>query len=171
MIERACRLMIILFLLAAGGMISGCAPVFPRELTDRVDRHVSFKELQGDPDRFTGHLGAMLGGVIVSAKSMKEGTLIEVLQKPLDSDGRPLETDQTEGRFFVVESEQFLDPAVYHSERLITVVAEVAGKKTMPIDEILYQFPFLNAKAVHLWSPASAHFFFRHRSVGPNVVW
>ncbi len=140
-------------------MISGCAPVFPRELTDRVDRHVSFKELQGDPDNFKG-TWVMLGGVIVSAKSMKEGTLIEVLQKPLDSDGRPLETDQTEGRF-LVESEQFLDPAVYHSERLITVVAEVAGKKTMPIDEILYQFPFLNAKAVHLWSPASGpHFFF-----------
>lgn len=158
MLKQTIHLLTILFLLAAGG-ISACAPVFPKEVTDRIDRHVFFKELKSDPDRFKG-IWVMLGGVIVSSKNMQEGTLIEVLQKPLDSDGRPLETDQTEGRF-LVESDQFLDSAVYHRERLITIVGEVAGKKAMPIDEIMYQFPLISAKALHLWSPASGpHFFF-----------
>lgn len=158
MLKQTFHLLAILFLLAAGG-ISGCAPAFPKEVIDRIDRHVSFKELQSDPDKFKG-TWVMLGGIIVSSKNMKEGTLIEILQKPLDSDGRPLDTDQTEGRF-LVESDQFLDSAVYHRERLITIVGEVAGKKTMPIDEIMYQFPLLNAKALHMWSPASGpHFFF-----------
>ena len=71
----------------------------------------------------------MLGGVIVASRNAKEGTFIEILQKPLDSDGRPLDTDATEGRF-LVQSDEFLDSAVYHRGRLITVVAEVAGRKS-----------------------------------------
>ncbi len=102
----------------------------------------------------------MLGGVIVSSRNVKEGTLMEVLEMPLDSNGRPLETDKTFGRF-LVDSDQFLDSAVYHRERLVTIVGEVIGQKTMPLDEIMYQYPLLRVKALHLWSPASGpHFFF-----------
>jgi outer membrane lipoprotein len=152
-------LLAISLLLAAGGGIIGCAPVFPKEVTDRIDRHVSFKDLQRDPEKFKG-TWLMLGGVIVSSKNMKEGTLIEVLERPLARDGRPLETDRTLGRF-LVDSDQFLDPAVYHRERLVTIVGVVTGKKTMPLDEIVYQYPLLSAKALHLWSPTSGpHFFF-----------
>lgn len=159
MVKRTCHLLVaIILLLVAGGGISGCTPVFPKEITDRIDRHISFKELQNDPEKFKG-TWVMLGGVIVSSKNMKEGTLLEVLQKPLDSDGRPLETDRTDGRF-LVESDQFLDSAVYHRERLITVVGELVGQKTMPLDEIMYQYPLLSPKALHLWSPASGPLFF-----------
>jgi outer membrane lipoprotein len=159
MIERTYRLLALFVLFAAGAGISGCAPVFPKEVTDRVDRHVSFKELQSDPEKFTG-TWVMLGGVIVSSKNIEEGTLLEVLQTPLDSDGRPFETDRTDGRF-LVESDQFLDAAVYHRERLITVIGEVAGQRTMPIDEIMYRYPLLSAKSIHLWGPSSGpHFFF-----------
>jgi outer membrane lipoprotein len=159
MIERNLRLRGLVFLLVAGTWISGCAPVFPRELTDRVDRHVSYKELQSDPDKFKG-TWLMLGGVIVSSKNIKEGTLIEVLQQPLDNDGRPLNTDRTEGRF-LVQSDQFLDSAVYHPGRLITFVGEVIGRKAMLLDEITYQYPLLADKASHLWSPSTGpHFFF-----------
>lgn len=158
MIERSHRLRGMIFLLVAGVWISGCAPVFPKEVTDRVDRHVSFKELLRDPEKFKGSW-VMLGGVIVSLKNVKEGTLIEVLQGPLDSDGRPLETDRTEGRF-LVQSDQFLDSAVYHPGRLITFVGEIIGRKDMPIDEITYQYPLLADKVLHLWSPPTGPHFF-----------
>ena len=125
MFKRSLRLRGMILLLIAGIGITGCAPVFPRELTDRVDRRISFKELQSDPEKFKGDW-VMLGGAIVSSKNIKAGTLIEVLQEPLDDEGRPLDTDRTEGRF-LVQSDRFLDSAVYHPGRLITFIGEVVG--------------------------------------------
>ena len=102
----------------------------------------------------------MFGGMIVGSKNAKEGTLIEILQKPLDSDGRPLQTDSTEGRF-LIQSDTFLDPVVYHEGRLITVVAEVIGRKELPLDDIMYTYPLLSVKDLHLWEPSQGpHFFF-----------
>jgi len=94
----------------------------------------------------------MVGGTIVETKNQKEGTRIEVLQKPLDSQGRPLMTDETGGRF-IVHVAQFLDAAIYHRGRSVTVIAEVAGVEVHPLGEIEYGYPALSARDVHLWSP------------------
>jgi outer membrane lipoprotein len=101
----------------------------------------------------------MLGGMIVGSKNAKEGTLIEILQKPLDSSGSPLQTDSTEGRF-LIQSDTFLDPAVYHAGRLITVVAEVIGRKELPLDDIMYVYPLLILKELHFWEPSQGPQFF-----------
>jgi len=130
----------------------GCAPPFPRETLDKVNRNVTFEDLKKDPEKFKGTV-VMFGGMIVAAKNTPEGTLIEILQKPLDTLGKPLETDVTEGRF-LVQSDIFLDPAVYHQGRLVTVVAEVIGRKELPLDEIIYPYPLLIAKDMHLWGPS-----------------
>ncbi|MGE5172359.1 MAG: Slp family lipoprotein, partial [Betaproteobacteria bacterium] len=82
-----------------------------------------------------------------------------ILQTPMDRDGRPLDTDATEGRF-LVQTDQFLDSAVYNQGRLITVIGEVVGKQAMPIDEVTYQYPILNAKGLHLWRPSYGPRFF-----------
>jgi outer membrane lipoprotein len=158
MIKNTERFFLALLMLVAGLWFAGCAPTFPRQITDRVDRHVSFKELQADPEKFKG-LWLMLGGVIVSSRNAKEGTYLEILQKPLEGDGRPVDTDATEGRF-VVQTEEYLDSAVYHRGRIITIVGEVAGQKTMPLDETTYQYPLLAAKALHLWKPSDGPRFF-----------
>ncbi len=138
--------------------MAGCAPVFPKETLERVDRNIAFKELQKDPDRLLGSW-VMVAGVIISTKATKDGSLVEVLQKPMDRDGRPLDTDATEGRF-IAQTKEFLDEAVYHPGRLVTIIGEVAGKKVLPIDEIMYQYPLLTAKALHLWRPSSGPRFF-----------
>lgn len=151
--------LVIRFLLAAMlFVVVGCAPLFSQETLDRINRQVTFKELQGNPEKLKG-TWVMLAGVIVSSKNIKEGTLIEVLQRPMDSDGRPEETDATDGRF-LVQGDRFLDPAVYQGGRLITVVGEVVGSKTMPIDEIMYQYPVLTIKELHLWRPSTGPRFF-----------
>jgi len=159
MTEKTRRLLPAVLLLAAGLWLAGCAPTFPRQITDRVDRHVSFKELKADPEKFKG-TSLMLGGIIVSSRNTKEGTYLEILQKPLESNGRPVDTDDTAGRF-LVQTEEYLDSAVYYSGKMITVVGEVAGQKTMPLDETTYQYPLLEAKALHLWKPSyGPHFTF-----------
>lgn len=144
--------------LSALFMTAGCAPPFSRETLDKVNRNVSFQELQKEPEKFKG-TWVMLGGMIIASKNAKEGILMEILQKPLDTHGRPLQTDSTEGRF-LVQSDTFLDSAVYHEGRLITVVAEVIGSKKLPLDDIMYPYPLLIVKDLHLWDPSQGPRFF-----------
>jgi len=146
------------FLLIATIPITGCARPFSEEALVKVNRNVSFSDLKNDPEKYKG-IWFLLAGVIVGSKNTKEGTLIEILQKPMDRDGRPLETDATEGRFIVM-SDRFLDSAVYHRGRELSVIAEVVGRKELPLDEITYSYPFLAIKEVYLWDPSSGPFFF-----------
>jgi outer membrane lipoprotein len=138
----------------------GCAPPFPKELLEKVDRKVSFTALQKEPGAYEGRL-VMLGGMIIEAKNQAEGTLIEVLEKPLDSEGKPRQTDESGGRFLVTTG-NFLDAAVYHTGRMITVVGTVSGQRTLKLGEIEYRYPLIAAKDQYLWRPYSSgpRFFF-----------
>lgn len=140
-----------------------CSPPFPRQLLDQTDRGVAFADVAKNAESMKGKL-VMLGGTIVETRNLKEGTQIEVLQKPLDGQGRPYLTDETQGRFLVV-TPQFLDNAVYHRGRNITVIAEISGRRTQKLGEIDYPYPLLLAKAIHLWDPYAGSRF----SVGVGV--
>jgi outer membrane lipoprotein len=148
----------VLFLIAVLPMLFACAPVFSPELLNRVDRSLPFSELRKAPDQHKGAL-VLFGGMIVSVKNSQQGSIVEILQKPLDSDNAPLDTDLTEGRF-LAHTDQYLDPAVFLPGRMITVIGEVAGSKMMLIDEVQYQYPLLNATAMHLWKPSAGPRFF-----------
>ena len=134
-------------------LTGACAPPFPQQMLARVYKNLSFKELQKNPDN---HKGAwvMLGGMIVATRNTKEGAVIELLQKPLDSSGRPLQTDATEGRLLIV-AEEFLDAAVYHAGRELSVIGEVSGQKVQPLGELEYHYPLVSAKSLHLWEPSA----------------
>ena len=133
--------------------LAGCAPPFSKAALDRIDRSLTYRELRSDPDRYRG-TWVMLAGVIVGARNTTEGTFIEVLQKPMGRRGQPLDTDDTEGRFMISAAE-FLDTAVYHGGRLITVVGEAAGAKVQQLGELPYRYPLVRAKELHLWEPGS----------------
>ncbi len=130
---------------------AACAPPFPKEMLRDVDRGISFKELKEDPERFMGSI-VLLGGVVIETRNSKEGTYVEILQRRLDSQARPVESDETEGRF-IVFTKEFLDAAIYHRGRRITVIGEVAGQRMQLLGEVQYRYPYIIAKAVHLWEP------------------
>jgi len=148
----------IALLLCLAFLLPACAPPFPKEMREKVNKNISFGELKKAPDAYRG-TWVMLGGLIVGAKNTKDGALIEVLQKPLDTDGRPARTDGSEGRF-LVQSTAFLDTAIYGPGREVTVIAEVLGGKEQRLDEIMYQYPLCDAKSLHLWAPESGPRFF-----------
>jgi len=131
--------------------VSGCAPVISKELRTKVAREITLRELLQDPDLHKGKL-VLWGGVIIGAKNVKQGTLIEVLQKPADRRGRPRDIDQSDGRFMALY-EGYLDPAIYSQGREVTVAGEVKGKKVVPLGEIEYAYPLISIKELYLWPP------------------
>jgi outer membrane lipoprotein len=143
--------------LVTSWLIGGCMNYYaiPESYEKQVDRSVTFADLKRDPEAHKGKVVA-LGGVVLRAKNLKEGTQIEVLQLPLnryDQPDFPLEASQ--GRFMVMDPEHH-DPAVL-KDRRITVVGEVIGKTVEPVDEFEYTFSRLKAQFIHIW-PANTEY-------------
>jgi outer membrane lipoprotein len=152
--DRRTRNVLIAFtgLIAATMLVTACASVISQSTLDRVDRTIAFQEIQGDPERFVGKT-VLLGGVIVTTDVKKEATWVEVVQKPLDWEKMPEDTDLSYGRFLVL-FDGFMDPAIYARGRKITVAGDVQGKKVLPIMEIHYTYPVIVPREHHVWTDA-----------------
>ena len=86
-------------------------------------------------------------------KQFKDQTQITVLQLPLDTASDPISDRSTsQGRFMAVQ-EEFLDPAVLPPRSRVTLVGEVTGSKTLPLDEVEYEYPDLIIRHLTVWPP------------------
>ncbi len=132
-------------------ILAACAPTFSRDLLDKVDRNLTFPELQSNPDRYQGSW-VMLGGVIIETRNSQDGTSIEVLETPVDRRGRPRDIDASRGRF-IIQSPQFLDSAVYYQGKQISVIGNIAGEEVRPLGGMHYRYPIVNEKEIRLWEP------------------
>lgn len=101
------------------------------------------------PAAYKGKL-IIWGGEVISAINKKEGTWIEILQKPVDIQGRPRDIDYSEGRFLVL-SPDYLDVAIYRKGRKVTVAGEIAGQETRLLGETEYLYPVILSRQVYLW--------------------
>ena len=132
--------------------LSACVgpEVIPSDLKDRVDLAVTFAQLKDDPSAYEGRL-VVLGGTVLSAALLKDGTRIEVLQLPLKESHEPeLELTTSQGRFLAFQK-AFLDPATLPPGTPLTVVGEVTGATTLPLDESEYTYPTLTIKKLTTW--------------------
>jgi outer membrane lipoprotein len=131
-------------------LVVGCAHVVSKELREKAEE-IAPTALFKDPDAYKGRL-VILGGLIVSSINTKEGTYIEVVQKPLDYRGRPSDTDTSHGRFIIFYDE-YLDTAIYCQGREITAAGEVMGKRMRPLGEIQYPYLLIKSRELHLFEP------------------
>jgi len=133
-----------------GALIAtGCAHVISEDLRGQVALGVTFKEVIRDPVRYKGEM-VLWGGAIIRSSNKKEGTLIEVLEKPLGFRGRPKDVDVSEGRFLILHPE-YLDTAIYAQDREITVAGKLIDERTLPLDQIEYTYPVIAPKEMYLW--------------------
>jgi outer membrane lipoprotein len=137
--------------------VSGCAPVISRELRAHIATEITFRQVRENPDAYKGTL-VLWGGVILRAKNLKEGTLVEVLQKPTDGQGRPKDVDESDGRFLALY-DGYLDVAIYAQGREVTVAGEVQGKRVQPLGEIEYQYPLMAIKEINLVKEERYHLY------------
>jgi outer membrane lipoprotein len=128
--------------------------VVPESLEPLVDRGVTFPELLSAPESFQGRV-VVLGGEVLKAKRLKNGTLIELLQLPLDKNERPsFDRQRSQGRFFAIQQE-FLDPATLVEGTKLTIVGEVSGSKTEHLDDVEYRYPMVIVNHLHSWAEPS----------------
>ena len=130
--------------------------VVPKELEEQVNRDISFSQLLEAPLEHKGQI-LVIGGQVLSAKRLKHASQIEVLQLPLNRHMQPVESLQkSKGRFLALQ-EIFLDPATFPVGTRVTVVGEVSGMVTLPLDETTYDFPALVIKRLTVWPPISTY--------------
>jgi outer membrane lipoprotein len=150
---------LILWVVAFSLVVLGCSssPVrIPEALQPQIDQNLTFTEVLSSPDSYRGRL-ILLGGEILKAKRLKEGTQVELLQLPLNEDQEPT-TDLTrsEGRVLVLHQAS-VDPATLTQGMLVTFVGEVSGALVDKIDEADYRYPTLTVRHWYVWSPAAVY--------------
>lgn len=143
----------IFLILVIALLLSGCAHVISQELREQTDKELTAEMLFKNSEAHKGKT-VILGGIIISTRNSDEGTHIEVLQTPLDSRGRPKDTDYSYGRF-IFFYEEYLDAAIFSKGKAVTVGGKVFGKTTRPLGDIEYTYPLIYAREVHLFGPKS----------------
>ncbi|MFQ5780196.1 MAG: Slp family lipoprotein [Nitrospiria bacterium] len=139
-----------LFVLIIMTLLASCGPkIIPDEIEAKIDKDLPFEEISRDPELHIGRT-ILVGGEIIETRNLKDGTEIEILQKPLSSDRAPLPVDESTGRFFLVAA-TFLDPEIFSSGRRVTVVGMVAGGRTQQIGGTERLYPVLEKEHIHLW--------------------
>jgi len=129
----------------------GCAPIISKEIRKNVSDELTFKEIIKDPEAYKEKT-VLISGIILGSKNTKEGTLIEVLQKPTGTEGRPKDVDESDGRFLALY-DGYLDTAIYNRGREAVFAGEIKGKRVLSLDEIKYAYPLILIKEIHLFKP------------------
>jgi len=90
------------------------------------------------------------GGTIIKVTPHESQTCVEIVSRPLDDEARPVDTDETFGRFLACSS-GFYDPEVYGEGRKVTVIGTLESSVVGKIGELSYQYPKVAAETVYLW--------------------
>jgi outer membrane lipoprotein len=150
--EKRGRLWMLIGWLALTGM--GCTHLISETVRQQAQPPVSFAELRTNPEALKGRT-VILGGEILQTTNLRDGTRIEVLQRPLSESERPKLTDTSGGRFMAF-CEEYLDPAIYAQHRRITVAGQVLGTFSGKVGEVDYPYPMISCEETHLLPTASA---------------
>lgn len=136
--------------LIGSGCVSG-PEVVPEALKGHIDSSVTFPKMLEEPLAYQGAV-VLLGGEVLSATRLTEGTRLEVLQLPLDASDEPVfDRTASQGRFLAFET-SFLDPATLPPNTRVTLVGEITGATHEKLDEMEYRYLTLSIQHLHVWS-------------------
>jgi outer membrane lipoprotein len=149
--KQPCRLWVLIGWLALTGW--GCSHVISETVRRQAQPPVSFADLRANPEGLKGRT-VILGGEILQTNNLREGTRLEILQRPLSESETPKWTDTTGGRFMAI-CKEYLDPAVYAPQRRITIAGQVVGSYVGKVGEVDYTYPLISCEEAHLFPSAS----------------
>ena len=128
--------------------LAGCAtPVFK----DAPPTAETPMEIAAAPERYHG-LDVVWGGKIVDVRNLADSTEVQIVAYPLDASQRPQPNAPTLGRF-IVALPGYVEPLDFPAGRFVTLRGQVAGSRTLPIDEHELVLPLVADATMHLWPP------------------
>lgn len=130
-------------------MLGSCTSTQKRPDGPEGYEKIPFSEILRSPEEHCGKV-VRLGGVILNVANEERGTVLEILEKPLNWRGRPKPGDASGGRFMAVFG-TFLDKAIYRPHRAVTIIGEIIGVETAPLGEMAYDYPLLSGRGITLW--------------------
>ena len=134
-------------------LLASCAtPVLRSDLLQRGLRDVPMARIVQSPSPYVGKL-FILGGSIVSTTLSDRGSLLEVIDMPVDANGYFIEATPTAGRFLAFYARELgvLDPVVYRAGRKVTLAGEFVELRPGRIGEMEYAFPYFDIRQLYLW--------------------
>ena len=147
-LKRVSKLISIFLITLSLGCTTGISP----KVRSQVTFAGTFSEIQKAPDEYIGKI-VIFGGKILNNQASPSASELTVLHLRIDSRDRPKEGDQSEGRY-LIQSDQFLDPAIYKKETLLTVAGKITGSEVRAIGGFEYVYPKLKAIEIKLWTEA-----------------
>ena len=158
-----------LVLLGAALAFLGCASTEDYPSQPSVPQ-IRFAQIKAAPESFRGQ-SVTLGGEVLAARRLKDGTRLEVLQLPLNASLQPtFDLSQSEGRFVAMQRE-FLDPATIPAGTFVTVTGEITGSVVLPLDETDYTYPVVEIKNMRVWKAREEAPVRIRPYMGPGPFW
>ncbi|AOE50022.1 Slp family lipoprotein [Kangiella sediminilitoris] len=133
--------------LLSAGMLFACAST-PQQITFEQE-NIPFTQVAQNPEGFTGR-EVRWGGIVARVENLENDTLIEVVNLPLGRQARPVEEQQTGGRF-IARVPGFLDPMIYDVGKEITVVGKLSKPMPGKVGKHKINFPVVDTRGHHLW--------------------
>lgn len=130
-------------------LLGGCATSFPQGQGGGPIADISVADVQHDAPRFLGQR-VRWGGTVLAVHHETEVAKIELLSRPLASNGAPLVGRNSDGRF-LAELKGPVDPHDYPAGSLLTVSGRLLWVEPRPVGNARYTYPVVVADAWHVW--------------------
>ena len=140
--------------LAIAAQLNGCGSVLSRKSMDQVNLKIQPEIILNNPKAFIGQT-VLVGGTILSAENLQEGTLVQLLAYPTDRRGEPQLSEPALGRFLLLYP-GYLDTLIYQQGRRIVAAGRIIGERTAETDETSRAFPLLHPMEMRLLSEYDA---------------
>jgi len=103
----------------------------------------------------TAHTGATVvwGGLVIGVRNRADGTILTILETPLEEGDRPEDREYSRGRFLAT-SRHYLDPAIYRDGTRVTIAGKVVGDQARSVGEKPYVYPVVAIEEIHIWKRA-----------------
>jgi len=132
-------------------LLTACSSHIPAEIKQPVLNAPSIQQVRHSSSEYISRK-VRWGGTILKTENKQNASWLSIVAFPLNSDGRPMQSGESTGRFIAIIGE-FLEPLVYTREREITISGTLLRTESRKIGEFSYDYPVVKVEHYYLWPP------------------
>ncbi|AEG01657.1 Slp family lipoprotein [Methylomonas methanica] len=151
--------------LIPGLFLCGCAGSISQNISQAPAPNLTLQDAVAQSEIHKGQ-PVRWGGTILAVTNNANDTEIEILAEKVDSSGKPLYSNDAQGRF-LAKVDGFVDPAIYSRGRKMTAYGLMDALETRKIGEKPYVYPVVKVQKYQLWPNPSESDYADNSNCGP----